>query len=100
MPTPTLLNPDGVAAPAPTYSHVAITPLSSTASKLITVAGQIGKDPSGKVPSSFAEQVSNALQNVERCLAAAGAKTSEIVKVTHYVVDFDPKDKTRWVFIT
>ena len=95
MPNTSLINPSDVAAPKPTYSHVAITPLSTTATKLITIAGQIGTGPSGSVPSDLRSQISNAYTNVENCLSAAGAKKTDIVKVTHYCVNYDPKDRTR-----
>ena len=90
-----LINPPTVPAPRPTYSHICTTPLSST-STLISIAGQVGIDPETKsVPASFAEQVQVALANLGRCLAAVGAKPADIVKVTHFVVNLDPKDTSR-----
>ena len=91
---PTTLNPEGVAPPKPTYSHICTTTLTGPA-KLITIAGQIGTDPAGHVPTSYYEQVSNALSNLKSCLEAAGATTRDIVKVTHYIVKYDPKDRER-----
>jgi len=90
-----LINPPSVAAPRPTYSHIQTTPISST-STLVTIAGQIGLDPDTKtVPPTFSEQVQVALANLGKCLAAVGATPADIIKVTHFVVDLDPKDTSR-----
>lgn len=92
---PQTFNPASVPAPRPSYSHICTTPLSPT-TKLITVAGQIGIDPTtSTVPASFAAQVSAALTNLGACLAAAGATTRDVVKVTQYVVDYDPTERAR-----
>lgn len=92
-PLPQTLNPHGVASPKSTYSHVCTFSLSGT--KIITVAGQIGSAPDGSIPSSYAEQVSCALQNVKACLAAVGATTRHIIKATQYIVDYDSADRKR-----
>ena len=42
--------------PAPAYSHVAMVHLSNDA-RLLTIAGQVGKDPQGNVAPDFAGQV-------------------------------------------
>ena len=90
-----LVNPPDVRPPHPIYSHVQITPLSST-STLVTIAGQIGVPPdSASAAPTYSEQVEIALSNVRKCLAAGGATPADIVKVTHYVVNLDPKDKSR-----
>jgi len=90
-----LINPPSVPPPRPTYSHIQTTPISST-STLVTIAGQIGIDPDTKsVPPTFSEQVQAALENLGRCLAAVGATPADIIKVTHFVVDLDPKDTSR-----
>jgi enamine deaminase RidA (YjgF/YER057c/UK114 family) len=54
----------------PSYSHISSTPLGPT-SRLITLAGQIGRDSTtNTTPSSFLEQVDIALKNVKTCLDA------------------------------
>ncbi len=68
--------------------------LSST-STLITIAGQLGLSISGQIPSSLADQVALALENLSKCLEAAGATTRDIVKVTQYIVDYDPSERSR-----
>ena len=90
-----LLNPPTVVPPRPTYSHVSSSPLSPTTT-LISIAGQIGIDPTTKtVPPTFAEQVQVALANLGRCLEAVGATPADIIKVTHFVVNLDPNDRSR-----
>src|ERR1700761_5193596 len=90
-----LINPSDVRPPHPIYSHVQTTPLSATCT-LVTIAGQIGVPPdSASAAPTYAEQVEIALSNLKKCLAAAGATPADIVKVTHYVVNLDPKDKSR-----
>lgn len=90
---PQTFNPPDVASPKPTYSHVSVFSLGRT--KIITVAGQIGTFPDGTVPPTFAAQVSCALPNVKKCLAAAGATPRDIIKATHYIVNYDPADRKR-----
>lgn len=97
-------NPESLAPAAPTYSHIARTPLYST-STLITLAGQIGYDDSTQsTGSTLGEQCSIAYANVDKCLAAAGARKEDIVHVRHYVVDLqrggqgqDPERAKRYV---
>ena len=91
---PETSNPPGVAPPSkPTFSHVSTFTIGRA--KIITVAGQVGIAPDGTIPSTFTEQVSIAIQNVKLCLAAAGATPRNIMTATHYVVDYDPAEKTR-----
>jgi monoamine oxidase len=91
---PQVFNPPGVAPPTkPTFCHVSVFPLGNA--KMITIAGQIGTFPDGTIPPTFPEQVRNALQNVKKCLAAAGATPRNIMTATHYVVNYDPADTTR-----
>jgi monoamine oxidase len=90
---PETFNPPDVAPPKPSYDHVCVFSLGNM--KIITVAGQIGKHPDGTIPPTFTEQVARALQNVKACLVAVGARPRDIVKVTHYVVNYDPAERSR-----
>lgn len=90
---PQTFNPPGVAPPKPTYSHVCTFSLGPT--KIITVAGQIGTSRDGSIPESYELQVAFALENVKACLEAAGATMRDIMKVTHYIVNYDPADRKR-----
>ncbi|KAF2021078.1 YjgF-like protein [Aaosphaeria arxii CBS 175.79] len=95
---PSAFNPATVPPPPTTYSQVCVTPILPTA-KLITLAGQVGIDPTTKtVPTSFLEQVKIAYENVHNCLKAANATPGDIVHVKHYIVrdsgvaELDAKD--------
>lgn len=91
---PITFNPPGVAPPSkPTFSHVSTFTIGRA--KIITVAGQIGIAADGTIPPTLTEQVENAIRNVKLCLAAAGATQHNIMTVTHYVVNYDPTEKTR-----
>jgi enamine deaminase RidA (YjgF/YER057c/UK114 family) len=39
------------------------------------------------MPEDFAVQTKNTFENIGRCLAAAGAKFDDIVKINYYVTD-------------
>ena len=86
-----LHNPPAIHKPAPTYSHVAIVPISNIA-RIITIAGQVGINPQGNIAPDFAGQVSLALENLGKCLASARCGKEEIVKVTLYIVARQPSN--------
>jgi len=76
------LNPQGV--PKPTgYTQV----VSTGAGRIIFISGQGGAAPDGQMPDDFAAQTKNTFENIGRCLAAAGAKFDDIVKINYYVTD-------------
>lgn len=80
-------NPPGHPTFSPAYSHISSIPISAT-SKLISIAGQIGYDPETQTAgSTLGEQCTIAFRNVDKCLAAAGARKEDIVQVRQYVVD-------------
>ncbi|KAJ9130767.1 Amine oxidase [Pleurostoma richardsiae] len=88
-PASRLLSP-GEVVPDPTYSHVAsIRP----GVRVIHTAGQVGTRIDGTVPSSYVDQIHQALANLEACLAAAGASQRDVVKLTYYIVNYDPKNR-------
>ena len=76
------LNPEGV--PKPTgYTQV----VSAGPGRMIFISGQGGAARDGQMPEDFAEQTKNTFENIGRCLAAAGAKFEDIVKINYYVTD-------------
>jgi len=76
------LNPDGV--PKPTgYTQV----VSSRQGRMIFISGQGGTSAAGQMPVDFASQANNTFGNIGRCLAAAGAKFEDIVKINYFVTD-------------
>lgn len=75
--------PPGV-APGFGYSHVV-----AATGRLIVVSGQVALDESGRLvgvgdPEAQARQV---FENLRRCLAAADATFTDVVKFTVYVTD-------------
>jgi len=74
--------PDGLARPGSPYSPVVI------GGDLVTTAGQIALDAEGNlVPGGIEEQTAQVLDNVERCLAAAGCSMDDVLKVTAFLSD-------------
>ena len=73
---------------SPFYTHVS---QSTGNTNIVTTAGQIGIRPDGSIPSDPDEQYELAIANLRRCLEAAGACVEDILKLTYYIVDFDPK---------
>ncbi len=56
--------------------------------KLLFVAGQGPKDPkTGTVPSDFAGQVAQCLENVKAIIEAGGATMADVVKVNAFLKD-------------
>lgn len=76
--------PEGLAQPGPPYSPVVV------AGDLVYTAGQVAMDGDGTiVPGGIEEQTVQVLDNVERCLAAAGCSMDDVVKVTAFLSDLD-----------
>ena len=84
------LDPSALADCRPYYSPVSTV---QGPVKLIYTAGQVGRDKNGVVPASYEEQVQLAFQNLHECLIAAGATQTDIVKLTYYIVGYDPKKR-------
>jgi enamine deaminase RidA (YjgF/YER057c/UK114 family) len=79
-------NPEGHSTFSAAYSHISRVPISPT-STLVSFAGQIGRDSSNYIPSTFAEQCSLAFENVDKCLAAVGGTKADIIQVRQYIVN-------------
>ena len=76
-------NPESVHAPLGRYVHqIEVT----GESRLLFLSGQIGIALDGTVPTDPVEQLGLALENVVRNLEAAGLETTDLVKLTTYVV--------------
>ncbi|KAF5005662.1 hypothetical protein FDECE_7918 [Fusarium decemcellulare] len=78
-----------------TFSDISAVPFSVGGPPvyLIHTAGQVGTPSLGsaqEIPTSFKEQARNAFQNVAACLALKGATPQDIIKITIYVVNYDP----------
>ncbi|HET9852271.1 MAG TPA: RidA family protein [Candidatus Limnocylindrales bacterium] len=85
-------NPDTIAAPVGRYVHqIEI----ESPQKLVFISGQVGIRPDGSVPEDAVEQLAVALENVLRNIEAAGMETSDLVKITTYVVAGSQLDPAR-----
>jgi monoamine oxidase len=84
------IDPYGLFESRPTFSHVST---SSGPSRIITTAGQVGADKNGVVPTSIEAQYELAFANLRRCLEAAGAKVTDVLKLTYYIVNYDPNNR-------
>lgn len=74
--------PPDVAAPTPPYSPVVV------ADPLVFTAGQVALRLDGSlVAGGIEEQTRQVLDNLERCLAAAGCSMDDVVKVTAFISD-------------
>ena len=76
-------NPETIHPPVGTYSHQVEVRGNA---RWLAMAGQIGCTPDGHVPEDPIEQLSVALENVQRNLEACGMGVSDLVKVTWYLV--------------
>jgi enamine deaminase RidA (YjgF/YER057c/UK114 family) len=80
------LNTPGVPQPQG-FTHISI----ARGDRLIHIAGQVGQDENGDiVEGGLAAQAERALLNLSNALEAAGATESNLVKVTVYVVGWEP----------
>lgn len=80
-----VINPAGLYDPQPNgYSHLAVV---QGAARTVHVAGQGGEDAQGHLAEGFAQQVAQALANLRTALAAAGAQSRDVAKLTVLIVD-------------
>jgi len=83
-----LINPDDLPTPT-TYTHVVI----ASGSKMVFIAGQEPEDRQGNLvgPGDLAVQARQVFDNLGRALAAAGARTDQVAKITIFVVHHRPE---------
>jgi 2-iminobutanoate/2-iminopropanoate deaminase len=68
------------------YSHVVTV---TGAGKLVFIAGQLGRDPEGNiVGGGMRGQLEQTFKNLEKCLTAAGATWTDVVKTNTFVTDY------------
>jgi enamine deaminase RidA (YjgF/YER057c/UK114 family) len=84
----TLIDPDGLMK-SDAYRQVAV----AIGARQVHVAGQVAVDATGQLvaPGDLAGQVAQVLRNVSIGLAAAGATFADVVRLTVYVVDWQPE---------
>jgi 2-iminobutanoate/2-iminopropanoate deaminase len=76
-------NSEHLAPPAGHYSHVCI------AGGMVHISGQLPMSPEGAplVDRPFVDQATQALANLEKCLAKAGVGKERLVQVRVYITD-------------
>jgi 2-iminobutanoate/2-iminopropanoate deaminase len=78
----TALQPDGVARPKAPYSPVVVS------GDHVFTAGQVAYDERGELVAGGLEaQTRQVIENLRRCLAAAGCDLGDVVKVTTFLSD-------------
>ncbi len=88
-----ITNPDTIAPPKSTYSHVSSFSVTGPC-RIISIAGQAGIDKSYElVALDLDAQVKAALENLRACLESVGAGPKDVIRVTHYIVGYDEKDR-------
>lgn len=85
------INPPDLPDWSQSFTQVVVT---SGAGKTIHVSGQVSVDKDQNLigDGDLAAQATHAFQNLETALRAAGAKTSDVVKLNIYVRDYRPED--------
>lgn len=76
-------NPETIHAPVGRYVHQIEV---SGESRMLFISGQVGMRPDGTVPEDPVEQFTLCMENVLANLEAAGFETTDLVKLTTYVV--------------
>lgn len=84
-PTLTLSNPVGLYDPSANgYSHVAQV---AAGTRLVFIAGQGAETADGQLADDFADQVRQALANLQLALGSVGAEVGHVAKLTVLIVD-------------
>ena len=80
--------PEGLMQPTP-YHHVAV----ATGTRHVHVSGQIARraDATPVAAGDLAGQVAQALRNTATALAGAGTTFDDVVRLTFYVVGWEPQ---------
>ncbi|WP_010188291.1 RidA family protein [Sphingomonas sp. PAMC 26605] len=76
--------PKGIYPPAGAYSHAVEI---RGAGKTLYISGQLGVDPDGQTPDTFAAQATLCWRNIVAILAAAEMTVHDLVKVTTFLTD-------------
>ncbi len=71
--------------PVSHYCHV------TRAGDRVWVSGTVGVRPDGSIPEDVVEQFQLAIDAIERCLKAAGARVRNVVKVTVLLTDINDR---------
>ena len=75
------IQPEGLPVPALPFSPVV------RAGELVYTSGQVGTDDTGAIAEGIEAQTRRTLENVTTCLAAAGCRLADVVKLNAYLAD-------------
>lgn len=84
-------NPETVAPPIGTYTHLTVVPRGAD---LLVLSGQVGNDTGGNFPDDVESQFENALDNVQRLLESEGVTVDNIIKLNIWLTE--PIDWSRF----
>ena len=78
-------NPDAVSKPG-AYTHV----VEATGSRIVFISGQVALDKDGNVVGAgdLGKQAEQVFQNLQACLASAGATFADVTKMTTFIVGY------------
>lgn len=84
------IRPDGLAN-NPAYTQV----VAARGSRTVYVSGQVALDVDGRMvgEGDLAAQTDQVMQNLGTALAAAGSSFDDVVKITTFIVDFQPEHR-------
>lgn len=77
------LNPETLFQP-PGYTQVVE---ATGPARIVYIAGQLGIDKDGRLPSDFRSQALQTFENLRAALEAVGGKLEHIVKLNNYLID-------------
>jgi enamine deaminase RidA (YjgF/YER057c/UK114 family) len=80
-----LFNPDTMAKPVATYSHVAVV----TGGKMVFIAGQVAIDKAGNLvgKDDFRAQATQVFENLKAAVEATGGDFHSVVKINFYCAE-------------
>lgn len=76
-------DPPDIAPPFSSYHHTALTPAGAD---WLTISGQVGVHPDGRLAEGAQAQAAQALRNLLACLRAHDMGPEHLVKLTSYVI--------------
>jgi len=87
MPNLEFLQPEGLSRPGG-YTHV----VTLTPGKLVVISGQVALDADAQIVGAgdLRAQTQQVFENLRLALAAAGANFAQVVKLTIFVVNYQP----------
>ena len=84
------IQPEGLFA-SPAYTHV----VTAQSGRTVYISGQVAMDPDGAVVGvgDLGAQAAQVMRNLEVALGAVGATFADVVKITTFVVGYQPEHR-------